>query len=206
MSVTAQGTESYTIGGKTFTKTVDLVGLKHLVVEQSIPAAWPGTLGTRTNNTDGALTVLTGHGITTGQRIDIYWNGGQRRGVTAGTIAAPPSDTSIPFTGGTGSGSNLPSASTVIQVAAPTSITLSLIGNNVNALAFYSDAYSQFVIADNTPTEQYSRILPAGTGYCWHANNGDANPLSGVTSTQVFISHSQTSGPATCRVGAQLTV
>lgn len=64
------------------------------------------TLTTRTSATAGTITAPSGHGITTGATIDLYWmavintyNTAQvRRNVTVGTV----SGTSIPFSGGEG--------------------------------------------------------------------------------------------------------
>lgn len=64
------------------------------------------TLTVRTDATSGTITAPSGHGITTGATIDIYWmeviatynTARIRRGVTVGTV----SGTSIPFSGGAG--------------------------------------------------------------------------------------------------------
>lgn len=64
------------------------------------------TLSTRTNATSGVITAPSGHGVTTGSTIDVYWmevistynTARIRRNVTVGTV----SGTSIPFSGGEG--------------------------------------------------------------------------------------------------------
>lgn len=70
-----------------------------------------GILTTRTNDTVGTLTMSSGHGITTGKRFTITWDGGSRRGVKAGTV----SGTSVPFTLGTGD--ILPFSATAVETA-----------------------------------------------------------------------------------------
>ena len=42
-------------------------------IEASLAAGKAGTLSTRTDNTDGTLTLGSGHGITDGQVISIFW-------------------------------------------------------------------------------------------------------------------------------------
>ncbi len=79
-------------------------------VSESIPAAKTGTLTTRTDNDTGTLTMSSGHGITTGAKIDIYWTGGRRYNVTVGTV----STNSVPFD--LGSGDNLPTNNTAVTV------------------------------------------------------------------------------------------
>jgi hypothetical protein len=77
------------------------------------------TLTTRTSATAGTITAPSGHGVTTGATIDVWWVSGSsvfiRRNVTVGTV----SGTSIPFSGG--DGTDLPSAASEIYV--PTSNT-----------------------------------------------------------------------------------
>ncbi len=78
-------------------------------------------LTTRTSATAGTITAPSGHGVTTGASIDVYWmevisgynTARIRRNVTVGTV----SGTSIPFSGG--EGDDLPTASSEIYV--PTS-------------------------------------------------------------------------------------
>jgi len=79
------------------------------------------TLTVRTNATSGTITAPSGHGITTGSTIDVYWmqvistynTARIRRNVTVGTV----SGTSIPFSGGTGN--DLPAQGA--EVLVPTS-------------------------------------------------------------------------------------
>jgi hypothetical protein len=85
------------------------------VCEIAVPKGKTGTLTTRTDNETGTLTMSSGHGITTGQFIDLYWATGIRRGITVGTVSV----NSVPIgADNSGSGNNLPSASTAI-VACP---------------------------------------------------------------------------------------
>jgi hypothetical protein len=75
----------------------------------AMPSGWVSALTTRTSATEGTATasvypawentaISPFHSITTGQVVDIWWNGGERTGVTVGTV----SGNLIPFSGGTG--------------------------------------------------------------------------------------------------------
>jgi hypothetical protein len=86
------------------------------VASPTLAAAKTGTLTTRTDNDTGTLTMTAGHGITTGQTLDVYWAGGQRRGMTVGTVAT----NSVPIDGG--AGDNLPANTTAITAMVPTSV------------------------------------------------------------------------------------
>ena len=70
----------------------------------------PGTLTTRTDDTIGVLTMASGHGVQTGDTIDIRWVGGSRSGVVVGTVAT----NSVPIS--LGDGGVLPVVNTRITV------------------------------------------------------------------------------------------
>lgn len=76
------------------------------------PRSIAGTLTTRTDNDTGTLTLSSGHGVMTGNTVDVFWNdhANSRLGMTVGTV----SGTSVPIDGGTGD--NLPAAATAVQV------------------------------------------------------------------------------------------
>lgn len=79
------------------------------------------TLTTRNDATSGTITAPTGHGVTTGSTIDVYWmevisgynTARIRRSVTVGTVSGD----SIPFSGG--EGNDLPAETSSVLV--PTS-------------------------------------------------------------------------------------
>jgi hypothetical protein len=81
--------------------------------EVTVPAAKAGTLTTRTDNDTGIVTVASGHGITTSNKIDLY--------DADGVIIRKDMD--VTATGSTtisidaGSGSNLPVLNTAVRVA-----------------------------------------------------------------------------------------
>jgi hypothetical protein len=85
-----------------------------LTLPACVAAQTGGELTTRTNNTEGVITLATGHGIVNGT-VDIYWATGRRYGV-----AATRDGNAITITGG--AGDNLPDLNTtpiavVTQVA-----------------------------------------------------------------------------------------
>jgi len=146
----------------------------------SLPAAKTGTLSTRTNDTDGELTMTAGHGITTGQIIDIYWTGGVAYGATVGTVAT----NAVPFTGA--SGDVLPSQATAITAAVQVIINTQIDGDAVKLFAICmesSDANSDslghivFHDASHASIEEYD--LVANAPRVMDVTGGDANLLTG---------------------------
>ena len=99
-----------TIGGIAFNGALTREASSLLTFNETIPAAKSGTLTTRTDNSNGVITMSSGHGIVTGNVINIYWTGGSRKGITASV-----STNALTVTGG--SGDNLRTANTAIRVA-----------------------------------------------------------------------------------------
>ena len=102
------------IAGVNFRDALTSAGANVAGSQQTVAAAKAGTLSTRTNNTDGTLTMGASHGITTGAIIDLYWlvsgtTYAYRHGVVVGTV----SGTSVPISGGTGT--NLPAQASAIM-------------------------------------------------------------------------------------------
>lgn len=164
----------------------------------AIPAAQPGVLTVRTNNTSGSLTMTNaGHGIITGQRIDLYWTGGQCYGAIAGTVAG----TVVPIASVSG-GSVLPAAATAINVGIPQQRTLAITGNNLSALLLASAVAGYVVFSSVAPADLLAVYLTAGIAYDWFTGNGVTNPLAAVTVATVWVSHGTTTGTQTMGVGA----
>ena len=75
-------------------------------------AANQGDLTTRTDANTGTVTMDSGsHTIETGDTVNVYWAGGERKGMTVGTV----SGTTVPIDGG--SGDDLPVADTEVYVS-----------------------------------------------------------------------------------------
>lgn len=182
-----QFTLSFNIDGVSFTETATVEGEVNQDVLVDQPAAQAGILTTRTDNDTGTITMSSGgHTITTGMRVDLYWTGGVRRGVTVGTV----SGTAVPID--LGSGDNLPSTSTAIKVAIPTERTFAFDGDDVMAIACKGSCRSQFVIVDVANAElKYYYNHNSKVPY-WYYGNGVTNPLAGTTVATVFVSHGET--------------
>lgn len=175
-----------------------------ITANPSVPAAQPAVLTTRASNTAGTLTMTnTVHGIVNGQRIDLYWAGGQCYNGTVGTV----SGTSVPFTAVVG-GNNLPIATTAVMVGIATQVGCAFTGNNLTALVCNTgtgptQAYAVF----NNGSSDVAAI-PLGNLnelYIWYAGDGITNPLAGATPTLVFLSHNYITGAVTDQRASVLT-
>lgn len=166
-------------------------------VSEIVPAAKAGQLTTRTNNTEGTLTMSSGHGITTGARLDLYWNGGQRRGITVGTVAG----NAVPLTD-TGSGDNLPDNLTAVIAMVPVEREMLVTGNGVKAILLACNARSSFIIAESDDSELYYEPIHGGNhkGFIWTASRNPTNPLASEDVAKVFLSHADTANSMGMRI------
>ena len=154
-----------------------------------VPPAKPGVLTVRTDNVSGSLTLTAGHGITTGNRLDLFWsvagvNYG-RRGCVAGTVAGVV----VPFSGG--AGDVLPAAASAVNCAVPVTQPLPFTGNNAICLAAGSEApNAQIVLVDGAVAELVAiQIRSPGVAYTWFSGDGTTNPVAGVAPVNVLVSH-----------------
>lgn len=155
-------------------------------------AAKSGTLTTRTDNNTGTLTMESGHGITTGDRFDLYWDGGCQRAITAGTVAG----LSVPFD--LGVGDNLPIATTVITASVATEEEFLVTGDNVQAIFAKASRRGVIVFAEADDTEVLAIVdsleESTGGGYQWFTGNGITNPMASADVAKVFFSNGSTAG------------
>lgn len=172
-------------GGGTYSRTVSASGNSKEKTSPLVPAAKAGALTTRTNGTDGTLTMDAGHGFTTAAVVDLFWNGGSRRGVVVGTV----STNSVPISGG--AGDNLPVANTPVTAMLPVQVPFALTGDDLDALSSFCPTSGWVVYRNGTTVLLAHQILPAvGSSQSWVAGTGVTNPLAGVSPTNVLLSHS----------------
>lgn len=194
MSNTAKISHSIVLGGKTFKESKSISGEGSTSIEVSVPAAKTGTLTTRTDNNTGTLTMTSGHGITTGARLDVFWDGGCRRGMTVGTVSV----NSVPID--LGSGDNLPAATTPVTAMVPVTQVLVIAGDTLMVIALACLARAIFVLAGSDNTEHLGAVIEEGEIYAWDEDSGVTNPVAGDDIAKIFLSHGETSAKV-LRVG-----
>jgi len=184
MGVTIQSQKATTLAGEQFVSNPSCSGERQELVKASVPAsAATGTLTTRSSNSAGTLTLVSGHGITTSAVVDLYWSGGSRAGVTVGTV----SGTSVPISGG--SGGNLPTTTTAVVVMVAVAKDIDFVGDDVQQLLIQTDKAGRIALLDSAGSTLLTKTLGAGEVYDWHAGCGEANPLAGTTVASATMSH-----------------
>jgi hypothetical protein len=169
-----------------------------IALEDSLAAAKAGTLTTRTDNTDGELTMAAGHGITTAAVIDLYWTGGVRYGVVVGTVAT----NAVPISGG--AGDNLPTNNTVITAVVQKSINIAIDGDETDIIAVVVEtvdktlrtaAHVQFRDASNDEIAEIDFIT--NIPQVWDIAGGSANPYTGDPITNLKASQANVTATET---------
>lgn len=155
---------------------------------ETLAAAKTGSLTTRTSDTDGELTMTTGHGITDGARIAIFWDGGCAYLGTVGTVAT----NSVPFTGA--AGDNLPAKDTAVTVQVMTPLDVDFDGDKAKMIAVSFSRRGVVVFEDSGDAVLDGEDIVGGEGYVYVAGLSQSNPLVGNPVDQVWVANGDSSG------------
>lgn len=159
------------------------LGLK---CKQDVAPGVTGSLTTRTDANTGTVTMDdSGHGITTGDVVDLYWAGGSQRAVTVGTV----SGTTVPIDLGTGD--DLPDADTAVTLKVPEEFDFVVTGDNVELLCVKAPVPGTIVFADGSgdlSAAAYRITEENGGGRVWCSSLG-TNPLASKSVVKVKMSH-----------------
>lgn len=176
--------------------SIEIEGEVGLYAAPTLPIAQSAVLTTRTNDTSGSLTMAdSGHGVTTGSRVDLYWthtDGSlkQAYGAVVGTVAG----TTVPIASVAG-GDVLPAATTTIYVGITVNVPFDFDAANMTAITVTAGLSRGFAILhDGTydlpiPTASPAGYLGANDSFYWHDELGTTNPLDGEAPTTLYLSH-----------------
>lgn len=169
-----------------------------IALEDALDAAKSGQLTTRTDDNTGTLTMSSGHGLTDGQIIDIYWTGGVQRNVVVGTVSV----NSVPIDSGIGD--NLPTNLTNITAVVQKSINLAIDGDNADFIAIVLETIDKTIrTAGNVcfrdaAADQIAEIdLVTNVPQVWDIEGGSANPFTGDPITNLKVSQANTTSTET---------
>lgn len=193
MAITANYTRGFSILGQSYSATTTVSSAYADTWSVTLAAAKIGQLTTRVSGTAGTLTMAGGHGITDGQRLDIYWTGGVAYGATVGTV----STNSVPFT--LAQGDALPTNNTAITAQVPTLYSgITTAGSAVVSIAVKMPQGGETVFA----TSGAVAILAVGlstttTTYVWSSSDSGTNPVTGSTIARVYLSQGNSGATTT---------
>lgn len=203
MSVSLKVSRGYTVAGKSFSGNRTINGDSAVLKDPgSVAAAKAGQLTTRTDNDTGTLTMSSGHGITTGARLDIFWEEagvkGSRYGVTVGTVAT----NSVPIDAG--AGDNLPTNLTNITAMVPLEFEITVSSDEIVGACCYAGAQANFVFTDGSDAVQaVFQVDAAGDAAGWDTGEGTTSPFDSTTIVKLYMSHG---GAAAAQLRAALVL
>lgn len=162
--------------------------------EVAVVAGQAGTLTTRTDDDTGVATLTTGHGVVTSDRVDVYFTGGKRRGMTA-TVSVD----AVTIDGGAGDA--LPAQDEAVTVSVCTAIDTQFDGDDVEMIVLALTQIGQVVFEDTGAAEILALDLTtAAEPYQWYS--GTTNPLTGNPVETIYVSTSYTTAAATLKLAA----
>jgi hypothetical protein len=160
--------------------------------EVEVAAGKTGSLTTRTNSTDGVVTLTAGHGLSSGT-FDLYWAGGERHQVSAVIITNA-------CTISLGSGDNLPDQATAVIVSARTELDCDFDGDLLIGAAMYAATRAGVEFVEDDDSNLLNVALAAGEAYAYLDDSGLANPLASAAVGKIVCS-SATAAAVTIKIG-----
>jgi hypothetical protein len=191
---TATNTQVIQVAGISIQSTQLRNGTGQIGQEVSLPKGSAGSLTTRTNNTDGVVTLGAGHGLQTGDKVDLYWSGGQRYGVSI-TVNV----NAITITGG--AGDNLPVQDTAVVMTKQVVIDTDFDGDLVQMIAAVNTQKGNLDFQTNADVSILARGLVANEAWQWAADTGAANPLTGDPVGKVRASNGSATVDSVLKIG-----
>lgn len=198
MSFTLSVNETISLNGNSIISRGSVTADGCLAKGISVPAAKVGQLTTRTDANTGVLTMVSGHGFATSDKLDVYWSGGRRLGMDA-TVAT----NAVTVDGG--AGDDLPTNLTNVTAMVPVEEALAIDGDDIVGIEVYSDVSGHINIADASDASLLAKELGGSANdsvkaYVWYATRDPVNPLAGEAVAKVFFSHGDSSKAANMRV------
>lgn len=174
-------TETFTVtsslGGQS---KISRSGATRLTKKHSVPAGQSGVVTSVA--TTAVLTLAAGHGITTANKVGVFWAGGQRLDMVVTAVDT----TTITVTAASGVGTALPSANTAIVVSVQTlksDVTFAAANLQMMSVSAPGRAAANFL--DNSsasllvaPIADPPAVGSDGESFQWAANTGITQPIS----------------------------
>lgn len=159
------------VNDEIFDETVTVASKQNIIVSLTAPKAKSGTLTTRTSGTVGVITLATGHGIIGGDKVGLYWAGGQCDADVTGDTSTTISITTI------AGGDALPSAATVIIAGKIAESSIVMSTDDIKAFAIYAGGAGKVAIR-SLSDPLLSRQFSAAGQYSWFTDSGITNPVT----------------------------
>jgi hypothetical protein len=161
----------------------------------NVPAGNAGTLTTRTDNSTGVATLGDGHGLQTGDVVDVFWTGGRHYGMTANV-----SGDAISLSAG--AGDNLPAVSTAVVVCKRQVVHAGFDPNQLTVLLVTATRRVSVVFVDASGATLLALDMAAGDCCLWWSNSGIALPMTGNPVAAVWVSNGDSTADVDITIAA----
>jgi hypothetical protein len=181
------------IGGTTIDETVKRSADNPQVYEIALPPGKPGKLTARTDNDTGVVTLAAGHGIQTGNVVDVFWAGGVRHGMSA-TVDGNAVTLDV------GTGDDLPAQDADLVVTPQVAINATIDGDAAAAVVASCTKRAHLDLRDAANATIKALNLGARQPWAWWADSGADNPLTGNVITNAKASNADGAEAATLTI------
>jgi len=205
MSVSLTYAVSVSGSGLSMQSAINRTGSASVGLVESLPAAKTGTLTTRTDNTDGTLTMAASHGITTADVINLHWTVGGVAGVRYGVVVGTVATNEVPISGG--AGDNLPAEASAITATLRTTANVLIDGDNTKLIAvelkttdtsLRTAGHVSFRDAANDLITELDLVTNVPRVY--DLEGGDSNPFTGDVITYIQASNANSTVAANLQI------
>jgi len=167
--------------------------------EVPLPAGVAGTLSTRTDD-DTAVITAAGHSLQQDDKVDVYWAGGRRYGMTVSSVDGN-NVTVGTDAGHVGNGDAFPAQDTAVVITEQVVIDLEIDGDALVCIAAGADQRAHLEFHDGVTTSIAAAEIPAaGESWSWVEDSGYTNPLAGDVTEEIRCSNGSTTA-ATLKLG-----
>lgn len=194
MNIKGRVQKVITIGGENFNQNTTPVGDGVVVTKVLVPAAEHSLMLTKTADDEGAISVPIS-GVLNSGLLDVWWEGGLRRGMTAEI----DSTGDIAISGGNGNA--LPAENTAVLISIPIIRKLGIKRAREDCIAYASEGDGYFDLV-NDSGYTITRRVSAGSTYLWEEGSGieRSEDFTGTIITELRFSHCELS-PKVMRAG-----
>lgn len=154
------------------------------VFEVPLPVGAAGTLSTRTDNDTGVVTAA-GHTLLVGNKVNVFWSGGRRYGMTVSAVAG--NDVTVgTLAGEVGAGDAFPAQGTAVVITKQVQINSQIDGDEIEIIGVIAEssnpastakAHVDMQDSGNVTVRQFD--LTANQPQIHDIAGGAANPYTG---------------------------
>jgi len=173
--------ENVTVGGVSVESEIVRTSGSQQSDDPTLTEAKAGSLTTRTDNDTGVVTLGTGHGIITSDKVSVFWQGGKRYGMTA-TVSGNLVTVDL------GAGDVLPAQATAVTLVKQVPRDFYFNGDVVVMLAVGSKRRVHLDFQTGASASVFQVEVPAGEGYSFVLGRG-TNPFAGQIVAKILWSN-----------------